>query len=152
MPTGAAIFELPIMQFPEVGPQVRMLDYDPYRGYLHDDGSLRWSYGGVKGRPIADWQLIVRNKIGPIAALPALLGVGYDGIWVDTFGYEDGGAQIRADLQKTLRTRPLESEDRRLLFFDLRPYAARLGRSDAQLDAIAQRQLGFNPAKGPPEG
>jgi phosphoglycerol transferase len=152
MPDGAAIFQLPIVPFPENPPVVRMVDYDQYRGYIHDDGSLRWSYGGVKGRPIADWQVALRDRIDPVKALPALLGLGYDGVWVDTFGYADGGADIRAKLARVTRAKPLQSPNGRLLFFDLRPYKARLGRSKAELDAITERVLGFNPAKGPAPG
>ena len=145
MPDGAAIFEFPVRQFPEAGPVARMQDYDLYRGYLHDDGSLRWSYGGVKGRPIADWQMVVANKLGPAGSLPALLGLGYDGVWVDSYGYADGGAVVRRELERVLREQPLRSEDGRLLFYDLAAYKRRLGRSDAQLRATAERQLGVTP-------
>jgi hypothetical protein len=149
MPDGAAIFELPVIPFPESPPQHRMIDYDLYRGYVHDDGSLQWSYGGVKGRPVADWQFVFLKGFD-VNALPALLGMGYDGVWVDTFGYADGGAKLRGDLQRATRTKPLESENHRLLFFDLSAYKKRLGRSEAELDAIARRVLGFDPADGPP--
>lgn len=149
MPDGAAIFELPVVPYPETPPVVRMRDYDLLRGYDHDDGTLRWSYAGIKGRPESDWQLALRDRVDPVKALPALLGVGYDGVWVDTFGYADGGADIRARLQRATRSRPLESENHRLLFFDLRGYKARLARSEAELDADTKRVLGFDPAKGP---
>ena len=147
MPDGAAIFQFPVREFPEAGPFARMQDYDPYRGYLHDDGSLRWSYGGVKGRPIADWQKVIDQKLGPVGSLPALLGLGYDGLWVDTFGYSDGGTAVRGELNRTLREQPLQSENGRLLFYDLAGYKRRLGRSDAELRAIAKRRLGVTPPK-----
>ena len=147
MPDGAAIFQLPVVPFPETPPVGGMLDYDLYRGYIHDDGSLRWSYGGVKGRPDADWQLPLRDGLDPVTALPGLLGMGYDGLWVDTFGYPDGGASLRPRLDRVLRERPLRSENGRLLFYDLSGYKRRLGRSDAQLRAIAQRQFGITPPR-----
>jgi hypothetical protein len=151
MPDGSAIYQVPVVPFPEAGPTERMLDYDHYRGYLHDtEGTLRWSYGGVKGRPIADWQLTVRDELGPIGALPALLGMGYDGLWVDTFGFADGGAEFRADLEQEIRTQPQVSRDKRLLFYDLRPYRRRLGLSDAALAAIARNRLGIGPPTQPP--
>jgi hypothetical protein len=122
-----------------------MLDYDHLRGFLHDDGSLYWSYGGIKGRRGSDWQAVVRDRLGVIPALPALLGMGFDGIWVDTHGYEDLGADFTAELERELRTQPLVSENGRLRFYDLRPYKRRLGQSDAELRAIAERELGIAP-------
>ena len=148
MPNGAAIFQLPVIPFPESPPEHRMIDYDLYRGYVHDDGSLQWSYGGVKGRPIADWQFRFLEGFD-VDAIPALLGMGYDGVWLDTFGYTDGGVKLRSELQRATRTEPLESEDHRLLFFDLRQYKKRLGHSESELDAIARRVFGFDPANGP---
>jgi hypothetical protein len=150
MPTGAGIFQLPIVPYPETRSQFYERDYDLFRGYLHDDGSLNWSYGAVKGRPKADWQLQLRDRIDPVSALPALLGIGYDGLWVDSYAYVDKGARIRAKLQQKLGAEPLQSENGRLLFWDLRPYKARLGRSDAELAAITKRVLGFDPKTGPP--
>lgn len=147
MPDGAAVFQFPVRAFPEAGPVGRMQDYDLFRGYLHDDGSLRWSYGGVKGREIADWQRLIAVRLGPARSLPALLGLGYDALWVDTFGYVDGGTAVRRELEGALRERPLRSENGRLLFYDLAGYKRRLGRSDAELRAIAERRLGITPPK-----
>ncbi|MDQ6697570.1 MAG: hypothetical protein M3Z46_08950 [Actinomycetota bacterium] len=144
MPAGTAIFQLPVLAFPEVVPPGRMNDYDPLRGFLHDDGSLRWSYGAIKGRPNADWQVRLRDQIGPIGALPSLLGLGFTGLWVDTYGYPAGSEEI-ADIQGVVRVEPIRSTDGRFLFYDLRPYKARLGRSDASLAAEAKRVLKVAP-------
>jgi len=91
LPDGAAIFQLPVVEFPESEPVGRMLDYDHLRGFLADSGTLRWSYGSIKGRPDSAWQVTLRDQVGPIGALPALLGLGFQGIWIDTYGYVDGG-------------------------------------------------------------
>ncbi len=144
MPGDTAIFQLPVLAFPEVVPPGTMRDYDPLRGYLHDDGTLRWSYGAIKGRPDADWQIRLRNRIGPIRALPSLLGLGFTGLWIDGNGYTDGGKEI-AQIQATVGIKPIRSEDGRFLFYDLRPYKARLGRSDASLAAEAKQVLGVTP-------
>ena len=140
MPDGTAIFQLPVLAFPEVVAPGKMHDYDPLRGFLHDDGSLRWSYGAIQGRPDADWQTRLRDRIGPVGALPSLLGLGFTGLWIDTYGYTDGGKEV-AQIQATVGVEPIRSEDGRFLFYDLRPYKARLGRSDASLQAEAQRLL-----------
>ncbi|MCU1358488.1 MAG: hypothetical protein JWM89_3906 [Acidimicrobiales bacterium] len=149
MPDGTAIFQLPVLPFPEEQPPGRMTDYDPLRGYLADDGSLRWSYGSIKGRPAADWQVYLRDHVGPIGALPALLGLGFRGIWVDTYGYTDGGREIR-DLQKSIGVEPLRSPDGRFLFFDLRDFRRRTDLSDAQLRAAARTILHVDPPEPTP--
>ncbi|HMS87130.1 MAG TPA: hypothetical protein PKE56_01710 [Acidimicrobiales bacterium] len=150
LPDGAAVFQVPVLDFPETIPPGRMEDYDPLRAYLADTGTLRWSYGAVKGRPEADWQARVRDDVGLLGALPGLLGLGFEGLWVDTWGYGDGsadGAQV-ARLPAELGVSPLRSPDGRFLFFDLRPYRERLGRTDAQLRGDAERLLGVQPPGG----
>ena len=150
LPDGSAVFQVPVLDFPETVPPGRMVDYDPLRAYLADDGSLRWSYGAVKGRPEADWQAKVRDEIGLVGSLPALLGLGFEGIWVDTWGYVDGtpAAEEIDGLSEVLGVIPMRSPDRRFLFFDLRPYRARLGWSDDDLRAETERVLGVTSPVG----
>ena len=73
-----------------------MTDYDHLRGYLHSD-TLSWSYGGVKGRR------------GRVAATPGGEAdrrsrptrsprSGFDGVWLDRFGYGPDLAQVEAEL------------------------------------------------------
>lgn len=149
MPNGTAIFQLPVVRFPEESPPGRMVDYDHLRGFVHaPEGNLRWSYGAMKGRPDGDWQLAVRDRPDPVGALPALIGAGFTGVWVDTFGYDDGGEQIRADLDAATQVDPLVSADGRTLFYDLRPLRDRLiagDRTMADLEARARQQLGISP-------
>src|SRR5690606_21141663 len=65
LPDGSAVFQLPIIRFPEAPPPGRMKDYDHLRGWIHlPPGRLRWSYGAMKGRPDGDWQLLLRSEIG----------------------------------------------------------------------------------------
>ncbi len=146
-PDGTAVFQLPVVQFPEETPPGRMLDYDHLRAFIHtDDGDLRWSYGAIKGRPDGDWQLAVRNQLGEVGALPALIGAGFTGLWVDTFGYTDGGTTIRAQLDETTGVEPMVSGDGRTLYYDLRPLRDRLiadGTSMADLRQTARDQLGL---------
>lgn len=143
LPDHAAIFQWPAYVFPETRPPGRILDFDHMRGYLHDHKNLRWSYGAVKGRPRADWQQAA-NARGPAAALPGMLGLGFTGYWIDTFGYDDATlASIRAQLGKKLRVAPLESRDGRFLFYDLRPYAKRIDRTPRQLRVQAGTLFGI---------
>jgi phosphoglycerol transferase len=154
LPDGSAVFQLPVLDFPEVPPPGRMHDYDPLRAYLADDGSLRWSYGAVKGRPDADWQARLRDEVGPVGALPALLGLGFVGLWVDTAGYEPGPAHPGLDpaeldrIEEAVGVAPIVSPDGRFRFYDLRPFRASLDRTDAELRAEAVRLLGVEPPVG----
>lgn len=149
MPEGSAIFQLPVVEFPESQPVGQMLDYDHLRAYLADDGTLRWSYGAIKGRPSADWQITLRDKVGPIGALPALLGLGFTGLWIDTKGYTDGGKEV-ADIIRAVGVEPMRSKDGRFIFLDLRDYARRTGLTDDQLRQAAIDILGVTPPEGAP--
>jgi phosphoglycerol transferase len=145
MPDGAAIFQIPVLAFPETVPPGRMLDYDPLLGFLHDDGSLRWSYGAIKGRPDADWQIRLRDHVGPVGALPALLGLGFSGLWVDTYGYKDLTEPMQ--IQSAVGVEALRSQGGRFWFFDLRPYRRRLHRPPSELRAAAKQLLGVTPQR-----
>ena len=54
LPPGAMVYQVPYTQFPEVPPLLHEPLYSPMRMYLHSK-TLRWSYGGMKGRPGDDW-------------------------------------------------------------------------------------------------
>ncbi len=147
MEDDAAVFQLPVVPFPEEPPPGRMLDYDLLRGYLADNGSLRWSYGSIRGRPDATWQMVLRDEVGPVGALPALLGLGFTGIWLDTYGYVDGGLEA-GQIEEAVGVEPLVSSDGRFLFFDLRPYRDGLDLSDEELRQASRDLLRVEP---PPE-
>ncbi len=152
MPDGAAVFQFPIQRFPEQPPVGQMKDYDHLRGWIHlPPGHLRWSYGAMKGRPDGDWQLTIRDEIGEEGSLPYLVGLGFEGVWVDTFGYDDGGARVVSSFEEILGVEPIVSADRRTWYFDLRPYAERLaaeGQSQEDLAELAQRELGITAPEG----
>jgi phosphoglycerol transferase len=92
------LFQLPYMPFPESPPRHRLADYDLFRPYLSTSW-LRWSYGAVRTRFADAW-------IADIAARPirdmvqALALAGFRGIVVDSYGYEDGGAALDAELRR----------------------------------------------------
>ena len=97
----AAVFQMPVIPFPEYPPVGRMIDYDHLRGYLHSD-TLSWSYGGVKGRE-ADWQQrLATLPIGEQAE--AIAEAGFDGLWFNRFGYGPELAQVEAELERGART------------------------------------------------
>ena len=94
--TDALMFQLPVAPFPEYGPIINMADYAHLRGYMHSD-TLRWSYGAVKGRN-SDWMLSLPTD--PNQFINSLRTKGFNGIWLNTLGYEDGGLSVIADLER----------------------------------------------------
>ena len=136
LPDRAMVFQLPIRAFPELRAPADMKVSDPFRLYLQSH-HLRWSFGGVEGRPTADWQM-------PLAAqptdslLPRLAALDFAGLVVDRFGYDDRAAALEATLRAALGGPATVSSDGRFSFFDLRPYAAH---EADRLDAKAKQQL-----------
>ena len=129
------IYQMPYLPFPESPPILAMTDYSPLKGYVHADEHLKWSYGAMKGRP-ADWQgdasqMPVEDQLRAVAL------AGFDGLWVDNYGFADPDAQILKPAIGLTGQQPILSEDRRLGFFDLRPLRARLRRQTSTADARA---------------
>jgi len=117
---------LPYLPYPEAQdsvPPFGMVDYDPLRGYVHSD-DLAWSYGGTRGRE-SDWQAQV-VALSPEEMLDAITAVGFRGLWVDRFGYPERAREIEDKLSSALGGAPIESEDGRFAFYDLRDHAAQL--------------------------
>ena len=143
LPHNAMVFQLPHMSFPESGPIHRMLNGDPVRAYLHSH-DLRWSYGAMQGRR-ADWSEDLADKPASLV-VPAVAAAGFDGIWVDRFGFADGGHAITVALRSIAGVDPLRSRDRRFAFFDLRPYAARLRERRSPVQLRELRDAALEPA------
>lgn len=122
MPRDSSIFELPVMPFPESEPIHRMQDYEAIRPYLHSDG-LRWSYGGVKGRPRADWQAALAGMSTP-ASVTALAAAGFTGLHIDRFGYSRRAVKELEEQLESLFGEPLRSRNGRFAFYDMRTFAA----------------------------
>jgi hypothetical protein len=81
---------------------------------------------------------------GPVEALTGLLGLGFTGYWIDTFGYDETALdELRRELARELRVHPITSPDGRFLFYDLRPAKERLNVSDAELRGDAAEQFGI---------
>jgi hypothetical protein len=140
LPSGSAVFQLPYVPFPENPPVNKMVDYDELDGYLHSS-SLRWSYGQLKGLP-SDWESIAVNQPLPLM-LAEVAAAGFKGIYIDTFGYTDGGAALFAQLGPALGTQPLVSSEGRYYFYSLAHYdeILRARYSPAQMSGLATAAL-----------
>lgn len=125
MPENAMIFQLPYAWYPEYPPINRMTDYSHFKGYLHSK-DLRWSYGTIKGRAGDLWQREVATL--PLTDMVKILSItGFNGIYVDSYGYPDNGISIIANLSNLLDTEPLISANGRLFFFDMTEYNRKFG-------------------------
>ena len=120
LPTGAQIFQLPYLRFPESGalPGTKLVDYDPLRPYLHSR-ALRWSYPTMFGRLGDAWTNAVADQPVP-EMVRTLSDVGFEGILVDRDGYADDGAAIVAALAAELGADSGEQATDRQVFFSLR--------------------------------
>jgi len=114
------VFQLPYVPFPEGTPNYRMSDYDLFRGYLHST-KIRWSYGAMKGR-YGDYCLsrIAGKKVEEMVRDVSIAG--FDGIYIDTYGYRDGGEGLIGSLKTILKIDPIVSENKRLYYFDMTKY------------------------------
>jgi phosphoglycerol transferase len=88
--SNAVIFQLPVVPYPESPPVERMTDYEHLKGYLHSP-TLKWSYGGVKGRE-SDWQSSLPAEFSGFVEL--LKSYSYKAVWINRFGYSDYGSEI----------------------------------------------------------
>jgi phosphoglycerol transferase len=125
VPPHSMIFQLPYFPFPETPPIRDMTDYDEMKGYLHS-GSLRWSYGAMKGRDTDRWLAGVSGQ--PVERmLHSVASAGFAGIYIDRYGYADRATALESQLRLLLGGDPIVSENGRLSFFplDLKAVASR---------------------------
>lgn len=117
VPPAGMIFQLPYVPYPE-NPRVGyMFDYDHLRPYLHT-GTLRWSYGAMKGRPGAEWEAATAKQSAR-EMVAALRTAGFSGIYLDRFGYVGSRDRVESGLAGVLQAAPLVSADHRFVFFAL---------------------------------
>lgn len=96
LPSGAMVFQLPVMGFPEEQAPNQLGEYDHFRPYLvtHD---LRFSYGAPKLRARMRWQR-------ELALLPTtemvhqLENYGFAALYIDRRGYADRGEALLREL------------------------------------------------------
>lgn len=122
MDKGAKIFQLPfIIHHPSsgLGYLNRMSYADHLTGYIYSN-NLKWTYGGDAGTFQSTWYkyatMLPLNNM-----LTCLYLYDFDGVLIDRYGFKDGGGkQIESDLRTILGDAPLDSDDKRYAFFDIR--------------------------------
>ncbi|AFC98965.1 hypothetical protein Mtc_0194 [Methanocella conradii HZ254] len=148
VPPGSMIFQMPYIEFPEYSeyfPQLYGIqDYDLFKGYLHST-SLHWSFGAIKGRGGDEWEKNISSM--PLEDMVKMLSLaGFDGIYVDSYGYPKNDTTLTDDLSKILKTGPIVSPDGRLYFFSMKGYNERL-KANYTAEALASMQkAAFDPA------
>ena len=140
---GAMIFQLPVVPFPENPKVNKMYDYDHVRAYLHSR-NLRWSYGAMKGRAKEVWQKLMMAK--PTSEMVETLAwAGFSGVYLNRNGYADNGAKLETELAQAVGKPPLQSDDHRLVFFDLTEYQQKLKAARSLEEQAAQREAALHP-------
>jgi phosphoglycerol transferase len=119
LPTGAMVFQLPVLGFPEVQAPNRLGDYEHFRPYLATE-HLRFSYGAPKSRSRSRWQHELGNL--PTAELvTALERDGFSALYLNRKGYADGGEKILRELATLGYTDRLQAARGNQVVIKLRP-------------------------------
>jgi phosphoglycerol transferase len=100
LPARTAVYQLPYHGYPEGDPVNQMADYDLLRGYLHSR-ELRWSYGGMKGRPGDRWLQSLSTRPMQVQ-LDAAAARGFGAVYVERRAYRDHGQSLEAELRTRL--------------------------------------------------
>jgi phosphoglycerol transferase len=93
-----------------------MRDYDHFRGYLYSN-TLSWSYGAMRGRQ-PPWQRDLSEEPADRLVARAAI-IGFDGIYIDRFGYADRAVALEQRLVEILGAQPVVSENQRLAYFSI---------------------------------
>lgn len=148
----AMIFQLPYKAFPETPPIHNLGDYALFRPYLHSH-TLKWSYGVIKGSSHDQWikslsELPVEEMIDKVTV------AGYKGIYLNTAGYIDGGEQMGKKLFSVLNQKPIISDTKDHVFYNLINYRRKLIKEysqeamDKQQKEVLSLPIAFNWNKG----
>jgi phosphoglycerol transferase len=103
LPAGAMVFQLPIMEFPEM-PAPGVPPYDHFRSYLYSK-NLRYSFGSMKGRPREAWQ----KELGKRSLEEAVAEIkkrGFAAIYINRNGFPDRALPVEKALRAMGYTKP----------------------------------------------
>ena len=85
LPAGAAVFQLPVVPFPEAGRTIGMPDYEHALPFLASH-TLRFSYGHLRASPALAWaRYVSRLPVSDFVA--ALERAGFSALWLDKRGF-----------------------------------------------------------------
>ncbi|WP_029135520.1 hypothetical protein [Nakamurella lactea] len=139
LPAGAAVFQLPYRPYPESAIINGTSESDQLRPFLNTT-TLRWSAGGIKGRPQTDWPATVSGQ--PASDMVNDLAViGFSGILLDRAATPDGGTAWTTELTAVTGPVVSVSPNGRFAYFSLKraDQQVRLTMTPAQRAAEAAR-------------
>ena len=117
LPQGAMVFQLPYMPYPESLPKGGASESDQLKPYLQTT-TLRWSGGGIKGRPQTDWPAEMERRL-PEDMAKDLAIIGFSGIVIDRVAAQDNGYSLEAGLKPYTGEPELVSNDGRWSYLSL---------------------------------
>ena len=117
---GAAVFQLPVVWYPEHPAVERMGDYEEFKPFLLTH-SLKFSYGNANGRPGYEWARRIESSSNPVAPLHA---AGFSAVLIDSRAYKPDDFQHRIEALAPLAEPPLIDANRRWWLFPLRDCCA----------------------------
>ncbi|MBV8812198.1 MAG: hypothetical protein JO033_26315, partial [Acidobacteriaceae bacterium] len=131
LPDGGAVFELPYTPFPlDTATVGKVGYYEQAKPYLHSK-KLGWSWGVMQGRAGDEWvRRVVALSVPNM--LHELVHAGFSGLWLDQFGYINGDSP-QGQISQVLETAAMRDSTGRFLFYDLRPFAAKVTREESKM-------------------
>jgi hypothetical protein len=129
------VLQLPYIRFPEEAAPNGTLGTDELIPFLHTT-TIRWTAGGIKGRPAADWPDQVSQYNTP-QMLTLAAAANMSGILLDTYAYDDQGKSLISSLAELLGEKPQVSSTGRWVFFDIRKTRAALSTSISAAELLA---------------
>ncbi|KQR85479.1 hypothetical protein ASG35_27230 [Burkholderia sp. Leaf177] len=118
LPPRSAIYQLPYMPFPESPTLVRLESYDLTTGFLQSR-ALRWSYGGMRGRP-GDLFYRALSKESLKTQINVARRLGFAGVTVDRRGFADNGIEAIEGLTALCGAPAITRADGEIVFFAIR--------------------------------
>lgn len=140
IPEGA-IYQLPYVALPQDATHGVTFGYSFFQGYL-GSRNLSWSFGGLVGRDPDLWHRHV-TALPAQDMLDTLAYTGFTGVWLGLRGYPEMGKELTAELTSKLGAPITQNDERDILVFDLRPYAAALRARTRDWDT--EREIALHP-------
>lgn len=140
LPRDAMVFQLPVVDFPEHGATLGMSAHDHIKlGYLHSS-TLRWSFGGIRGRS-GEWQWPAA-KLSISSLVRGLSAMGFDAITLDREGFKRFGVGRTGTLDHLLGP-PIARDAREVVAWSLATVRSELESTttSAERQAIARQLL-----------
>lgn len=125
LPAGAMVFQLPYMAYPESLPKAGASESDQLKPYLQTT-TLRWSGGGIKGRPQTDWPAEMERRL-PEDMTKDLAIIGFSGILIDRVATDDHGYSLEQGLEPYTGEPEMVSDDGRWAYLSLATQLVQVG-------------------------